>query len=147
MNEKEMVSINALNKAFERQLVKREMAPEVSGAVAYEMSEKVAAAPAMAAGNFDTFFAAWDKYYPTIVSLLGWASWFFPPKAIIKNTAAATAKTTPVTFRAWLAPPREIPDIISILVFRKFLLRAYETETFRLIFINLNPYLNTTFPL
>lgn len=87
--EKVMLSKNALNAAFAKQVDKRVNAPIVSDEAA---NSHVAAliAPAPAAGKFDDFFAAWDLYYPKIVSLLGWASWVLPPKTfnIIKALLA-----------------------------------------------------------
>lgn len=82
-DEKVMLSTNALNSAFQKQVVKRETAPLVSDEAAGSHVNAVIAASATAStSGLDGFFAAWDKYYPTIVSLLGWASWVLPPKAI-----------------------------------------------------------------
>lgn len=81
MDEKVMVSTNALNAAFAKQLAKREAAPLVTDEAAGAHVQAVIVASA-GATVLNDFFAAWDKYYPTIVSLLGWASWVLPPKAI-----------------------------------------------------------------
>lgn len=79
MDEKLAVSTNALNDAFKKQLAKRDAAPLVTDeAAAAHVQTVVAAAP----GPLDSFFAAWDHYYPIAVSLLGWASWVLPPKSI-----------------------------------------------------------------
>ncbi len=84
MDEKLAVSANALNAAFAKQLVKREAAPLVSdnAAASHVATVVKASTSAPAAGSLDTFFAAWDHYYPIAVSLLGWASWVLPPKSI-----------------------------------------------------------------
>lgn len=76
MDEKVAVALNA---AFKKQLAKRDAAPAVSGVTALGHVDAVSA---VSPDVMDGFFANWDKYYPTIVSLLGYASWFFPPKVI-----------------------------------------------------------------
>lgn len=96
MDEKVMVSTNALNKMRDKfkdvnlgaklakQVVKREAAPEVTEAKAEEHLAKIelAAASIPAATLSDAtnqhFFDLWDKYYPIMVNLLGWASWILP---------------------------------------------------------------------
>lgn len=78
-DEKRAVSTNALNAAFAKQMKKREAAPLVSDEAAATYVQTVVTSPA---NQLDTFFAAWDHYYPIAVSLLGWASWVLPPKSI-----------------------------------------------------------------
>lgn len=83
MDEKVMLGVNALNAALQKQIAKREAAPLVSDEAAASHIQAVVMASATASsGPLDNFFVLWDKYYPTIVSLLGWASWVLPPKAI-----------------------------------------------------------------
>lgn len=83
-DEKTRLSRNDLNRAFEKQLAKREAAGSPTQEKA---SAHLAVVTTAAPGQFDSFFAAWDRYYPSIVSLLGWASWFLPGKTV--NTIKA----------------------------------------------------------
>lgn len=87
MDEKAMVSVNALNRALEKQIVKRTDAPAPTPEAA---AKNLAVVTATESGQFAEFFEAWDAYYPRIVSLLGWASWFMPGKSvtIIKSLLA-----------------------------------------------------------
>lgn len=92
MDEKIMVSTNALNAAFKKQMEKREAAPPVSmvAAASHIVSAAAPAASVAApAAGFD-FCTAWRTYYPRIVSLLGWASWVIPGPAltVIKSLLA-----------------------------------------------------------
>ena len=94
MDEKQMVSTNALNKMRDKfrdvnlgaklakQVEKRSAAPEVTQAKAEQHLAKIEAA-AIAPASLDAatnqhFFDLWDKYYPTIVNILGWVSMFIP---------------------------------------------------------------------
>lgn len=81
MDEKARLSKADLNKAFTKQLAKREAAPLVTDEAAAAHIAAVVSASA-SASSLDSFFDAWALYYPKMVSLLGWASWVLPPKAI-----------------------------------------------------------------
>lgn len=82
MDEKLMLSTGTLNKAFEKQLGKRldapDPTPEKAGTYLAAMTTKSAAAAADLGGFFD----AWAKYYPTIVSALGWLDFIVPGKVL-----------------------------------------------------------------
>lgn len=76
MDEKIRLSRNDLNRAYQKQLDKRTAAPAPTAekAATYIGAVTAAAPPPV----LNDFFAAWERYYPHIVSLLGWASWFLP---------------------------------------------------------------------
>lgn len=81
-DEKAMVSMNALNSAFKKQISKRENAPLVTDDAAASHIAAVVSAPAIKATDINSFFDAWDTYYPKIVALLGWADWVIPAPAV-----------------------------------------------------------------
>ena len=93
MDEKLAVSRNDLTRALTKQINKRTAAPAPTPEKATANLAAVTAASAKAANegfDADDFFVMWDKYYPTVVSLLGYASWFIPGPAvnIIKSLLA-----------------------------------------------------------
>lgn len=81
-DEKVRLSRNDLNRAYQRQLDKRTAAPAPTAEKAATYIGAVTTAAAAPPPVLNDFFAAWDKYYPHIVSLLGWASWFLPGSII-----------------------------------------------------------------
>lgn len=78
-DEKVAVSLNRLNTALAKQIDKRETAGTPSPAAAQVHLNNVTTA---AESRYDDFFDAWDKYYPTIISMLGYVSWLMPGKTI-----------------------------------------------------------------
>lgn len=92
MDEKQMVSTNALNEALKKQIDKRSVAPTPSNdaAVAHIVAAVTPVAVPAAGNGLASFVAMWKAYYPKMVSILGWASWVVPGKAltIIKSLLA-----------------------------------------------------------
>lgn len=78
-SEKAMVSRNELNRALGRQITKRIAAGTPSPEMAAAHLSVVNSAPL---SGLSDFFVLWEKYYPTLVSLLGYASWVIPGKVV-----------------------------------------------------------------
>jgi len=96
LDEKRMVGLNELGKLnlnakLAKQVAKRSNLPPPTdekleahlAVVTAPTGMEVEALASLDGAVSSIFFDTWDKYYPRMVSLLGWASWIFPSSVLV----------------------------------------------------------------
>lgn len=99
--------LNRINQQFRKQLDKRLDAGAPAPATARVHLDKINKAAVDDGWGMDDLISYWDAYYPTIVSLLGWASWVIPgPTVNIIKALLATVNNSiiPILRKAAQSP-------------------------------------------